>query len=491
MTPRPTRGAAEGTLLDSFRSVRAVVVGEAMLDTYVSGAVTRLCPDGPFPVVDATDESHALGGAANVAANLAALGATVSLVSVVGADSTGDTLQSLAAEAGIDASGVIRDRSRTSLWKQRVVGDGRVISRVDRGSTNAVDASSESMMVARLGELATRNDLLVVADYRYGVVGEGVLEYLRGHRGRYTTVVDSKDLLRLRRIRPKVVTSNYAEVVDVMAQRTQAGPDRVHHVERLGSDILRVLGADIAAVTVDADGVVVVAEQGSSHVAAVGSGKDPCGAGDTFTATLALSLVAGAAPTEAARLACAASGIVVDRPGTAVCSLADLRGDGLPPVCDDLETVVDVVAWHRSMGRTVVFTNGCFDVLHAGHVASLAEAAEHGDILVVGLNGDDSVRRLKGPGRPVNEFDDRAAVVAGLSTVDHVVGFEEDTPGRLLEALRPDVYCKGGDYRGRSIPEEALVESWGGRFQITSYLEDRSTTATVDKVRRAGAAAAT
>lgn len=219
------------------------------------------------------------------------------------------------------------------------------------------------------------------------------------------------------------------------------------------------------------------------HIPSTGDATDPCGAGDTFTAAMALSLAAGASPYDSAMIANRAAAVVISRPGTAICTLDQLRGVGHSKTFWDVGRLLDHLAMRRARGESVVFTNGCFDVLHAGHVASLAEAAQLGDILVVGLNGDESVRRLKGPDRPVHEASDRAAVLAGLSVVDHVVIFHEDSPLELLERLKPEVYCKGGDYRGKPIPEVDLVRSWGGRFQLTGHLPDRSTTATLERVR--------
>lgn len=481
------REGVDGTVLAAFGAVRAVVVGDVMLDGYVTGSVTRLSPDGPFPVVDVTDEVESLGGAGNVAANLSALGATVALVSVVGEDRAGDALTRLAGTQGIDVSGVVRDARRVTLEKQRVMGEGRIISRVDRGSTGAVAASTAERMAEHLERALQDADLVIVSDYRYGVIGDLARRVLDRASGP-TIVIDSKDLHRFRHSRPDVITSNYAEVMDLIGQDATAR-ERLAQVERMADAVLQATGARLAAVTLDADGVAIVESDSFVHVPAMGNGADPCGAGDTFTAALGLALAAGASPQAAAQIASRASAIVVERSGTAVCSIADLRGCTLPRVCDGVDTLVDVVAWHRSMGRSIVFTNGCFDVLHAGHVASLREAAALGDVLVVGVNGDDSVRRLKGPDRPVNEFADRAAVIAGLSAVDHVVCFDEDTPLALLRSLRPDVYCKGGDYRGRDVPEAALVESWGGRFEVTSYLDDRSTTATVERMRASAAVA--
>jgi D-beta-D-heptose 7-phosphate kinase/D-beta-D-heptose 1-phosphate adenosyltransferase len=485
---RAVGGGPGGDLVEVFSSVRAVVVGEAMLDVYLHGTVTRLSPEGPFPVVDATARDVTMGGAANVAANLAALGAEVSLVSVVGRDTSASELVDLAARHGVDISGLIQDPARCTLTKTRILGEGRPIVRVDEGSTEPLDVRARRRLASRLATAGSTADVVVLSDYRYGVVSEEVLSWLEAGSRRPALVVDSKDLRRFQLLRPDAVTSNYGEVVALLGVHGSQGRDRVEQVGSLGRDILDVTGAGAAAVTLDADGVVLVQPgQEAIHLPASAEAAEACGAGDTFTAAMSLGLAAGGDPAQAAALAQRAAAVVVAKPGTALCFAHELRRGAASKWCD-LDTLVEMTARRRAAGETIVFTNGCFDVLHAGHVACLEEAASLGDVLIVALNGDASVGRLKGAGRPVNTLADRAAVLAGISVVDHIVAFEEDSPIHVLDKIRPDVYCKGGDYRGRWIPEMDLVRSWNGRTHYTAHVPNRSTTATVERVRRNGAA---
>lgn len=453
-----------------------------MLDVYVSGSVERLCPEGPFPVVDATDRREVLGGAANVAANLAGLGASVDLVTVVGDDAAGESLLSLAAESGIETRYSVSQPGRMTIAKLRVVGDGRPLVRIDEGSTDAVLGSAAEALLAGMSGAIDDVDVVVVSDYRYGVVGDGLIDWL-GEAVRAPVVVDSKDLRRFSGLRPRVVTSNYSEVV-ALVDGIRRDENRIDHIQRTATSLLPATGAATVAVTLDIDGVVVVDENGPPvHIPARAMAADPCGAGDTFTAAMALGVAAGGSPVASAALAGRASAVVVSRRGTAVCRLSDLRVGRPDKWFSDVEALVVELGRRRRAGETVVFTNGCFDVLHAGHVASLDEAAGLGDVLVVGVNDDAGVGRLKGPGRPVNSLADRAAVLAGLAMVDYVVSFSEDSPLSLLARVQPDVYCKGGDYRGKWIPEMELVRSWGGQFVLTDYLPDHSTTSTLQRVR--------
>lgn len=481
---RAVDGGADGDLLDAFPSVRIVIVGEAMLDVYLKGTVTRLCPEGPFPVVDATDREATLGGAANVAANVAALGGQAQFISVVGGDASADELIGLAVAQRVDVSGVVRDESRGTLSKSRIVGEGRPIVRIDEGSTGRLAARTEREVADRVASAAKFADVVVLSDYRYGVVSDAVVGRLEAMSSRPPLVVDSKDLSRFRKLHPEAVTSNYGEVIQLLGVPAVRGDARMDQLGLLGLDILDVTGAGAVAVTLDADGVLLIRpDRPAIHLPAGGKMTEACGAGDTFTAAMSLGLAAGADGEEAAALAQQAAAVVVSKPGTAVCFAHELRHDPQDKWCD-LETLVELAARHRAAGDTLVFTNGCFDVLHAGHVACLEEAASLGDVLIVALNDDAGVRRLKGKGRPVNSLADRAAVLAGLSVVDHIVSFSEDSPVHVLSRIRPDVYCKGGDYRGRRIPEMDLMRAWNGRTHYTTHVPDRSTTATVERVQR-------
>lgn len=251
----PHRLGSHEELLDRFCSMRAVVVGEAMLDVYVSGSVERLCPEGPFPVVDATDRREVLGGAANVAANLAGLGASVDLVTVVGDDAAGESLLSLAAESGIETRYSVSQPGRMTIAKLRVVGDGRPLVRIDEGSTDAVLGSAAEALLAGMSGAIDDVDVVVVSDYRYGVVGDGLIDWL-GEAVRAPVVVDSKDLRRFSGLRPRVVTSNYSEVV-ALVDGIRRDENRIDHIQRTATSLLPATGAATVAVTLDIDGVVV------------------------------------------------------------------------------------------------------------------------------------------------------------------------------------------------------------------------------------------
>jgi len=295
-------------------------------------------------------------------------------------------------------------------------------------------------------------------------------------------VVDARSPLRWAGARPRAVKPNFAELEPLLGP----GLDRAERIVAAASEVRAALGADVVAATLDGEGAVVLSDgepvrlhttpQPDSHAA---------GAGDSFTAALALGLAQGAMPGLAAELAQRAAQVVVRHPGTTPCTAAELREAVARSEqhVQDASRMADLVARHRAQGRSIAFTNGCFDVLHAGHIAHLREARALADVLVVGLNSDESVRRLKGQDRPVNGVRDRAAVLAGIVGVDHLVVFDADSPAELLEAVRPDVYVKGGDYTREMLPETALVERLGGSVVTLGWVDETTTDELLDRIR--------
>jgi rfaE bifunctional protein nucleotidyltransferase chain/domain len=286
-------------------------------------------------------------------------------------------------------------------------------------------------------------------------------------------------------VRPDVVTPNAVEAAALVGA---AWPDeRAGEVERRADALRTATGAATVVVTLDRDGALLLPADGPAHRtwARPAPESRAAGAGDTFVAALTMALACGLPATAGVEFAQAAADVVVSRPGTAVCTTAQLtaRLGGVRAELLDHDELAEAVAAHRAAGRRVVFTNGCFDVLHRGHVAYLNQAKRLGDVLVVAVNDDASVRRLKGPGRPVNSAADRAAVLAALSCVDHVTTFGADTTTGLITRLRPDVYAKGGDYTPEMLPETPAVRACGGEVRILDYLPDRSTTAVINRIR--------
>jgi D-beta-D-heptose 7-phosphate kinase/D-beta-D-heptose 1-phosphate adenosyltransferase len=482
-----------GTITD-FAQRQLVVIGEAMLDVYLHGMVDRVCREAPVPVLSVEWQEESPGGAANVARNIVALGGHAALISAVGRDAVGDRLAELLRQQGVDVGALHRDPDRATLTKQRLVATGQLLLRFDEGTSEAIGAATEDALIADLERLLPNADGVVVSDYAYGVLDERVLgvigELRRSHD--IPLIVDARDLRRYRRLRPTATKPNYAEAMRLLGEPEVRQPrSRSSQVGAVGPRLIQITGSRIVAVTVDQDGAFVFERNAPPYrtYARPSPQARAAGAGDTFVAALALALAGGTPTPMAVELASAASAVVVGRDGTSACSAGELRSalDGASKRLE-LGELADRIAALRRIGKRIVFTNGCFDILHRGHVTYLNRAKALGDVLVVGVNGDAGVRRLKGPDRPVNSLEDRMGVLEGLSCVDHVVAFDEDTPAGLIERIGPDVFVKGGDYRREELPEASLVESLGGSIRILAYVADRSTSGIISRVREGVAA---
>ena len=485
-------GVEQETLADAvgrWAGRRVLVLGDALLDGWLTGQPGRLCREAPVAVLDLAGSHYAPGGAANTAVNLAALGAEVELVAATGTDGSAEVLRDGLAEARV-AARLVQVPGRRTITKRRLLAGEQIVARFDEGDDDPLDDPTALLAVVQAA-LDARPDAVAVCDYGAGTVPDGLVDLLAARRpGLGLLAVDAHDLTRWRAVRPDLVTPSLGEaarLLDVAEPPEPAGDRPAWAAARL-PEVRAAAAARIVALTMDVDGALVLDETGGVHRTGTtpAPSANSAGAGDSYLAGFLLALLSGAAPADAARVAQAAAGAVLAQPGTAVCGVSDLLDRLAPsppgPVCaTELVARVDEA---RARGARIVFTNGCFDVLHRGHVGYLSQARELGDVLVVALNSDDSVRRLKGASRPVNPQEDRAAVLAALGCVDHVVVFDEDSPSRLLELVRPDVYVKGGDYRPELIPEAELVHRLGGDVRTLDFLPDRSTSAIIERIRR-------
>lgn len=496
--PAPTKPT---DIVRRFRRLRALVLGDAMLDTYLEGTASRLCGEGPVPVVRKTAERHAPGGAANAAANLCALGAAVTLLGYRGADAAGERLVSALEEQGVAADGLVCEAEVSTIHKVRILADGQYVVRFDEGESDQHIPASERRLLDLLDDAYARCDVVLVSDYGYGAVSDAMLARLRALRERESRplVVDSKQLHRFRACRATVVTPNHLEA-RLLVERGSRGAEPPpgdtealpRAMEPIGRRLLTLLDAEHAAITLAGAGALLLNRQGRAlHLPAhpVAQAHD-VGAGDTFAAALALALGAGADPAAAARLGIEAAGIAVARPWTTVVRHHELLQrvslrDATSATVSSRHTVARLaarLAGERAAGRTIVFTNGVFDILHAGHVQFLRQARALGDLLVVGVNSDRGARRLKGKGRPINGERDRLALVAALDAVDEAVLFDEATPADLIRALRPHLHVKGGDYAHEPLPEAEAVREVGGQVVILPLAGAHSTSAVIERI---------
>ena len=483
-------------LIERMRDAAPViaVVGDLILDGWWQGRSERMSREAPVPIVEIADRTYRPGGAANTAVNLAALGARVRLCGIVGDDADGHRLLALLEECGVDTSHVLVSSAVSTVTKTRISGSDQVLVRLDDVPRDGYPRDARERLAALAVAVTTDADAEVVCDYASGALAGPVADALaaRAERPRLT-VVDAHDLRRWAPLKPDLVTPNAAEaerLVDIDL-RVDARRDRIGIVSNAAGELIAASAATDVIVTLDRDGAVLLGSDGVRHRTWAHPTPEAraSGAGDTFVAAATIGRASGLPLELCLDLAQAAADIVVQRPGTSVCSSMDLAerigsARDLTIAAAALEAELDA---HRRAGRRIVFTNGCFDVLHRGHTGYLRQASLLGDVLVVGLNDDDSVRRLKGPTRPVNRASDRATVLAALECVDYVTVFETDTPIPLIERFHPEVYAKGGDYTPEMLEESGVVRGYGGQVVILDYLPSQSTTAIVERIRATSA----
>lgn len=476
---------AKQLCLGKFGQLRAAVVGDFMLDRYISGSVGRISPEAPVPVIKFTDEKFVPGGAGNVVANLTGLGMPVTVVGRIGRDANGDKLLSLGAMKDVDTSLVV-EKNITTV-KTRILGDGRQqMLRLDR--ENFVETTEEETrkIIDGLSSYKDKVDCFIISDYGKGfcspLLCEEIIKFCRGKK--IPVFVDPKKNDWSCYSGATVITPNLKEL------RSACGEDIANSDEdvlRCGREMLKKYDIENILVTRSEKGATLINSAGYKHVRA---GKvevyDVSGAGDTMIATAAAFLAAGFSLKDCVSIANTASQIVVGKVGTYPIKADDLLkafnnidAPFLNKIMNAQDAEETCTSW-KNNGERIVFTNGCFDIIHTGHIDSLNAAKYLGDKLIVGLNSDGSVRRLKGSGRPVNGQDDRAKILASLESVDMVVIFNEDTPAELLSKLRPDVIAKGGDYK----PEEVVGREFAGEVVIIPLTEGYSTTSIIEKMKR-------
>jgi D-beta-D-heptose 7-phosphate kinase/D-beta-D-heptose 1-phosphate adenosyltransferase len=464
-----------------------LVVGDAMLDRYVYGEVTRVSPEAPVPILTVTREVAMPGGAGNVVRNLIALEAATAFVSVVGDDQAGSDLTGLiGGQQGVEPWLLVQG-GRTTTMKTRYIAQGQHLIRADREETIALPEKLAERLIRIASDAMAATSVTVLSDYRKGVLGADVAPRLIAAAkalGR-KVIVDPKGTDYARYRGADVVTPNRRE----LAEATGLSVDSESGIVAAAQVLLQRFGFGAVLVTRAEDGMSLVTNDAVRHYP--GEARevfDVSGAGDTVVATLAAALAVDVPVFEAARLANIAGGIVVAKVGTAVARQNDLLA-ALTPVTGALRKVVTPAAaaeaaerW-RTRGYTVGFTNGCFDLLHPGHVHLLEQCRAMCDRLIVGMNSDASVKRLKGPTRPVQPEAARAAVLASLASVDLVCMFEDDTPIGVLKLIKPDLLVKGADYTVATVVGAKEVESWGGKVALAELLPGHSTTATLARLR--------
>ncbi|MHC4860402.1 MAG: D-glycero-beta-D-manno-heptose 1-phosphate adenylyltransferase, partial [Planctomycetota bacterium] len=472
---------------------RILVVGDLILDRYVFGTVDRISPEAPIGVLHASDEETRLGGAGSAARNLAVLGARVVLLGFLGEGEDGDEFLRLAKTAGIEAGGIVRAGKRPTSRKTRLIAlnrsGGQQVLRVDREETGPYpEKAAAALRKAALDSIA-ESDLLVLSDYAKGTLDASLVTKLieAGRKAGVRVVVDPKPPHFARYRGATVITPNRPEA-SAFAGFPVLGPEEA---DRAARKITEDLDLEAAVVKLDRHGMYLAERGGAAAFFPVVPREvfDVTGAGDMVIAAIAMVLAAGGSYPDAVRIANVAAGIEVSRLGVVAVSPEEIlealytEATGPAGKCRELPELLEILAARRQRGEKIVFTNGCFDVLHAGHVRLLTAARAEGDALVVGLNSDASVRRLKGEGRPVTEERERAEMLSSLTCVDHVVIFPEETPLEVVEEIVPDVIVKGEDWREKGVVGREVVEAAGGKVVLVPLVPGLSSTALIEKLR--------
>lgn len=468
-----------------FQTAKLLVVGDVMLDRYWHGAAHRVSPEAPVPVVKVENQEDRPGGAGNVALNIAALGSAATLVGIVGRDDTADDLQSRLAAAGVDCE-FITSADKPTITKLRVISQHQQLLRLD--FEQPFEDDDIAGIHGKVESLIANAQVLVLSDYAKGALRDISSIIDLGRKQDIPIIVDPKGTDFQKYCGATLITPNLREFESVV------GPcSNEDELVNKGMDLLGKLQLQAMLITRGEHGMTLIRPDSPElHLPAKAQEVfDVTGAGDTVLSVLAAALAAGDGLAEATALANLAAGLVIGKLGTAAISGPELRraimaeqnsGRGAMSA-EQLQVAVQDAKAH---GEKIVFTNGCFDIIHAGHVGYLSEARKLGDRLIVAINDDDSVHRLKGAGRPINPVERRMIVLEGLEAVDWVVSFSGDTPEELLESLQPDVLVKGGDYNLDQVVGGEYVKSYGGEVKALEFLDNCSTSAIVEKMKEVG-----
>jgi D-beta-D-heptose 7-phosphate kinase/D-beta-D-heptose 1-phosphate adenosyltransferase len=460
-----------------------LVIGDLMIDHYLWGGCERISPEAPVQVVDIARETTVLGGAGNVINNLVTLGANVSIAGVIGDDENGQELCTMLDAIGVKSEGLVKQEKRKTSKKSRIIASNQQILRYDKESKDAIDPTSEQAIIDYVERVISSCDILILSDYGKGVITDavagGVIKAARNAGKKVLVDPKGKDYRKYRGA--YLLTPNKKEA-------SEATGIVIHDEASLKKALLSLketCDLECSMITLSEDGIAIYDNAMRRFPTVAKEVYDVTGAGDTVIASLSFALSSGLGIDEAAPFANHAAAVVVGKIGSATVTLSEIEEyeSSLHQSTSDMhiKSKAEIVALSERLkkeGKKVVFTNGCFDILHVGHVKYLQEAKSYGDVLIVGLNSDSSVRELKGPTRPVNSEDDRAYILAALESVDYVVIFSEETPHDLIKSIAPDILVKGGDYEGKVV----VGAEFAKELRLVQFVDGKSTTATIARI---------
>jgi len=466
------------------KNPRILVIGDLMIDHYLWGKCERISPEAPVQVVAIEKETSVLGGAGNVIHNLQALGANVDVLSVMGDDANAQELKHLLADIDISDANIIIERGRSTSKKSRIIAAQQQVIRYDKESTEDISLQTQENIITNFKETLVDYDMLLLSDYGKGVLTDTLTQ---------TLISLAKDMDKKVLVDPKgddyskykgatLLTPNKKEAMEASKVDIVDDATLLEAIQKLKESC----ELEVSLITLSEEGIAIYDESLRTHPTVAREVFDVTGAGDTVIASLGFALASRYSIDQAVKFSNLAAGVVVGKIGSATATLdeiiayeSSLNQSTSHYHIKTYDEITHLSAELKKGGKKIVFTNGCFDILHAGHVKYLEEAKSYGDVLILGLNADASVRRLKGEARPVNTQEDRAYILAALEAVDYVVIFDEDTPYALIEAVKPHILVKGGDYEGKEVVGQDIVDE----LRLVQFVDGKSTTKIIERIQ--------
>jgi D-beta-D-heptose 7-phosphate kinase / D-beta-D-heptose 1-phosphate adenosyltransferase len=466
------------------KSPKLLVIGDLMIDHYLWGSCERISPEAPVQVINVCDESIVLGGAGNVINNLNALGAQVDVISVIGSCKISDELQGLLASINVSTKYLIIQNDRVTTKKTRIIASQQQVVRYDRESTDNISSESQKSILASFEKLIPKYDAVLLSDYGKGVLTIELTQLLIAiaNNKNKKVLVDPKGLDYSKYRGSYLLTPNKKEASEATKINIKDDASLTKAITQLKTEY----DLGVSLITLSEKGVAIYDEKLRVHPTASKEVFDVTGAGDTVLASLGFALACGYKIDAAVEFANLAAGVVVGKIGSAIATLneiieyeSSLNKSTSDEHIKSLDEITSLSKDLKAKGKKIIFTNGCFDILHIGHVRYLETAKSYGDILILGLNSDRSVTSIKGKGRPINIQLDRAYILAALEAVDYVVVFDEDTPYNLIKAVKPDVLVKGSDYEGKKVVGQDIAHE----LKLVQFIDAKSTSKTIKKIR--------
>ena len=464
---------------------RILVIGDLMIDHYLWGSSERISPEAPVPIVNVSKQSTLLGGAGNVINNLKALGAKVEVISVIGECEVSTELKSLLSDINIDTHSLIVEKERIISKKTRIIAAQQQVVRYDQENSEDVGEISQKEILSSFGKNITTYDCVLLSDYGKGVLTNNLTQQLISIAKQHSVkiLVDPKGLDYEKYKGAFLLTPNKKEAGEATGVNIIDNVSLACAIKKLKEEC----ELDVSIITLSEQGVAIYDGKGlRNHPTQTREVFDVTGAGDTVLASLGFALSCKLNIDEAVKFANLAAGVVVGKVGSATTTLNEIieYESGLNQSTSDehiktFDEISSIISELKNNDKKIVFTNGCFDILHIGHIKYLEKAKNFGDILILGLNSDNSTQRLKGKNRPINTQDDRAYILASLEVVDYVVIFNDDTPRDLIELIKPDVLVKGADYEGKEVVGQDIAKE----LKLVQFIDSKSTSKTINKIR--------